>query len=60
MRECVLFNEWLEKESTQGYLSKKRNRAIRVQFEKCILCTLNQEEFILSSVNVVISHACLI
>ena len=39
---------------------RKEDRAIRVQFEKCFLCTLYKEEFTLSSIKVVISHACLI
>ena len=39
---------------------RKEDRAIRVQFEKCLLCTLYKEEFTLSSIKVVISHACLI
>ena len=34
----------------------KENRAIRDSFEKCLLCTLYQEEFILSSVEVLISQ----
>ena len=38
----------------------KEDRAIRDRFEKCLLCTLYQEEFILSSFKVVISHTCLI
>ena len=39
---------------------RKEDRVIRDCFEKCLLCTLYQEEFTLSSVKVVISHACLI
>ena len=39
---------------------RKEDRVIRVQFEKCLLCTFYQKEFILSSVKVVISHTCLI
>ena len=35
---------------------RKEDKAIRVHFEKCLLCTLYQEEFILSSVKVVISQ----
>ena len=38
----------------------KENRAVRDSFEKCLLCTLYQVEFILSSFKVVISHTCLI
>ena len=38
----------------------KEDRAIRDSFEKCLLCTLYQVEFILSSAKVVISHALLI
>ena len=38
----------------------KEDRAIRDSFEKCLLCTLYQEEFILSSFKIVISHTCLI
>ena len=38
----------------------KEDRAIRDSFEKCLLCTLYQVEFILSSFKVVISHTCLI
>ena len=39
---------------------RKEDRVIRVQFEKCLLCTFYQEEFILSSVEGVIRHALLI
>ena len=39
---------------------RKEDRVIRVQFEKCLLCTFYQEEFILSSVGEVIRHAWLI
>jgi hypothetical protein len=39
---------------------RKEDRAIRDHFEKCLLCTLYQVEFILSSAKVVISHALLI
>ena len=39
---------------------RKEGRAIRVQFEKCLLCTFYQEEFILSSIRDVIRHAQLI
>ena len=39
---------------------RKEDRAIRDRFEKCLLCTLHQVEFILSSFKVVISHTCLI
>jgi hypothetical protein len=39
---------------------RKEDRVIRVQFEKCLLCTFYQKEFILSSVRGVIMHAWLI
>ena len=39
---------------------RKEDRVIRVQFEKCLLCTFYQKEFILSSVRDVIRHARLI
>ena len=39
---------------------RRVDKAIRVHFEKYLLCTLYQEEFILSSVKVVITHTCLI
>ena len=39
---------------------RKEDRVIRVQFEKCLLCTFHQKEFILSSVRDVIRHAQLI
>jgi hypothetical protein len=39
---------------------RKEDRAIRDCFEKCLLCTLYQVEFILNSFKVVISHTCLI
>ena len=50
---------WKEKYSwilIQG----KEDRAIKDCFEKYLLCTLYQVEFILSSFKVVISHTCLI
>ena len=39
---------------------RKEDRVIRVQFEKCHLCTFYQKVFILSSVRDVIRHAQLI
>ena len=55
----LLRTAWKEKYSwilIQG----KEDRAIRDCFEKYLLCTLYQVEFILSSFKVVISHTCLI
>ena len=39
---------------------RKEDRVIRVQFEKCHICTFYQKEFILSLVRDVIRHARLI
>jgi len=39
---------------------RKEDRVIRVQFEKCLLCTFYQKKIILSSVRDVIRHARLI
>ena len=36
---------------------KRVDKAIRVHYEKCLLCTLYQEKLILSSFKVVICHA---
>ena len=48
LRDCVLFKEWLQKKRIIGYWSKKRDRSMRVFIEKCLLCTLCDEEFIFS------------
>ena len=50
----------LKSKVTENFDPIKENRAVRDFFEKCLLCTLYQVEFILSSFKVVISHTCLI
>ena len=59
-RNCILFKECLERKVLMDIDPRREDKAIRVHFEKCLLCTLYQEEFILSSVKVMISHTCLI
>ena len=56
IREYILCKERLDRKSTQDIYPRRVDKAIRVHFEKCLLCTLYQEEFILSSVKVVISQ----
>ena len=56
IREYILCKERLDRKSTQDIYPRRVDKAIRVHFEKCLLCTLYQEEFILSSFKVVISQ----
>ena len=56
MRKCLLYKEWIEKKGLMDIDPRREDKAIRVHFEKCLLCTLYQEEFILSSVKVLISQ----
>jgi len=56
IREYILCKERLDQKSTQDIYPIRVDKAIRVHFEKRLLCTLYQEEFILSSVKVVISQ----
>ena len=60
MRKCLLYKEWLEKKGLMDIDTRQADRAISVYFERCLLCTLYQVEFILSSFKVVMSHTCLI
>ena len=60
IREYILCKERLDRKRTQDMYPRRVDKAIRVHFEKCLLCTLYQKEFILSSFKVVISHTCLI
>ena len=50
----------LKSKVTEDFDPIKENRAVRDSFEKCLLCTLYQVEFILSLFKLVISHTCLI
>jgi len=56
IREYILCKKRLDRKSTQDIYPRRVDKAIRVHFEKCLLCTLYQEEFILSSFKVVISQ----
>ena len=56
IREYILCKERLDRKSTQDIYPRRVDKSIRVHFEKCLLCTLYQEEYILSSFKVVISQ----
>ena len=56
MGKCILFKEWLEKKGLMSIDTRQEDRAISVYFERCLLCTLYQVEFILSSFKVVTSQ----